>query len=619
MANPFSESVQVKIDGDSSGLQSAVGGAISSLDSLGGAVAGAGTAMAGLSGGAIKESIDAYASFDKAMTESQAIMGDLSGKEMSQMEKAAREVGRTTMHSADDAADSYFYLASAGMDAEQAIDAMLEVAKFAQAGNFDMAKATDIATDSLSALGMASEDPQKNLKNLRRVQDTMVKANQLANASVEQFGQSMMKAGPAVQSAGYDVEEAGAMLSVFADQGLKGRRAGTILKRTLNDLQKQAVQNADKFEELGIEVFDADGNMRPMNEIVKDMEGSLGDMSSEQRAAAMAQLGLTEQSRRGMEMLMGNSDALEDYENKLDDAGGATDEVAEKQMESFTAQLGLLKDNITDIGLSIGSVLVPALGALLEPLNSSVQAFAEWLDAGNEIYGVAVLVGGVIGGLAGAFVGLQMMGVAVTPIIIGIASAFGVMLAVAVPVIAAVAAIAYAWKNNLFSIRQRTRNVLNTVQSTWETVSSRIREIVTVFWDGVTGEFNNNAGTIRTIVQTALQTIRQIVMTVLQAVRQFWQTHGQQIRQIAQLTYQLLRQIIQSAMTVIRQTIQLALQAVQRLWNTHAQTIMTRVQSLTDAIMTFFTTLFNALLPLIQGALQRILAFWQRHGDKIEA
>ena len=92
----------------------------------------------GLAGGAITTFsglfLKSFAGFDDAMTQSLAIMEDVSDAMRNKMAKAAKDVALTTRFSAKDAAASYFFLASAGLDAKQSIEALPQVAQFAQAG-----------------------------------------------------------------------------------------------------------------------------------------------------------------------------------------------------------------------------------------------------------------------------------------------------------------------------------------------------------------------------------------------------------------------------------------------------------------------------------------------------
>ena len=130
------------------------------------------------------KSVYSFAKFDDAMTKSTAIMGNLSDDMKKKMEDTARTMSTQTITSAQDLAKSYYYLASAGMTAEQSIGALSTVEKFAVAGTFDMAKATELLSDSQKALGLDSKNTAENMKGLLRVSDVLVRANTLANASV---------------------------------------------------------------------------------------------------------------------------------------------------------------------------------------------------------------------------------------------------------------------------------------------------------------------------------------------------------------------------------------------------------------------------------------------------
>ena len=320
--------------------------------------AGVGVAVAGLAAVSVK----AFAEFDAAMVKSTAIMGGISDTMKGEMSDAAREVAKSTTFSAAQAAESFFFLASAGLDAEQSIAAMPKVANFAQAGMFDMALATDLLTDAQSALGLSVDDTQENMANMARVSDVLVRANVLANASVQQFSEALTnKAGAALKALGKDVEEGVAVLAAFADQGIKGDYAGTQLGIVLRDLSTKAIKNGDAFRSMGIEVFDSTGDMNNLADIIGDLEGALDGMSDETQKATLLQMGFSDKSLASLQALLGTSEAIREYEGELRNAAGTTDEVAQNQLTSFSAQLDLMKSKFVDIGIEIGSRLAPAL------------------------------------------------------------------------------------------------------------------------------------------------------------------------------------------------------------------------------------------------------------------
>lgn len=339
-------------------------------------VAGATLAVAGIGAASVK----AFADFDQAMTQSLAIMGDVSDTLRNDMSDAAREVAKTTTFSAEQAAESYYFLASAGLDAAASVQAMPKVAAFAQAGMFDMALATDLLTDAQSALGLTVDDTAANTENMVRVSDVLVKANTLANASVQQFSEALTnKAGAAMKSVGMDIEEGVAVLAAFADQGVKGVDAGTKFSIVLRDLQSKAIENADAFKRAGIEVFDASGELNNMGDIIANVEDRLGGMSDEQKKVELSTLGFTDKSVSALLALMGTSEAIKEYEQGLRDAGGTTEEVANKQLESLKAQFDLLKSAVIDVGISIGEELEPVFKTLVEEISPVVGEIGDAL------------------------------------------------------------------------------------------------------------------------------------------------------------------------------------------------------------------------------------------------
>jgi len=303
------------------------------------------------------------------------------------MSDAAREVAKNTTFSAEQAAESFFFLASAGLSAEQSVAAMPQVAKFAQAGMFDMATATDLATDAQSALGLVSEDTEENLANLTRVTDVFVKANTLANTSVEQLATALTtKAGNALKTVGKDVEEGAAALAVFADQGIKGERAGTLLTNTifgLTDIMKKAPEEAER---LGIEIFNAAGEMNSFADISEDLTAALSTMTKEQQIATLDSLGFTKQAREGTLALLGQADSLRTYEGELRNAGGTAQEVADKQLDTFNAKLSLLGSAVADVAIDVGQQLVPTIEKLIPVIEDLLPKIGdELVKAVNDV------------------------------------------------------------------------------------------------------------------------------------------------------------------------------------------------------------------------------------------
>ena len=410
--------------------------------------------------------------FDQAMTNSLAIMGNLSDSMKNDMTKAAREVAKTTTYSAKQAGEAYYFLASAGMSAATSLQALPKVAKFAQAGNFDLALATDLVTDAQSALGLSSKDTEKSIEGLTRVSDVLVKANTLANASVRQFSESLTnKAGAAIRLLGKDIEEGVAVLAAFADQGVKGKEAGESLNIVMRDLQRASIENRAAFDSAGVAVFDSSGEMRHMADIVGELEKRLSGMSDEQKRVELSTLGFQERSISATMVLLGTSDAIRNYEKDLRQTAGTTDEVSKKQLESFKNQMILIKNRMVDVGLTIWNIVQPALMDTFIPAIDKgvkkIEAFADWFnllpkDLKNFAIGMglaAAAIGPLLLGLGKAMVlfkDLQIVIKSLNVLLLG--NPFGIAALAITGIALAVGKTVSAWQKWKAEIGQKVQN-----------------------------------------------------------------------------------------------------------------------------------------------------------------
>ncbi len=319
--------------------------------------------------------VKAFASFDDAMVKSLAIMGDVSSGMQAHMREVALTLSKEGVTSAKDLAKSYFFLASAGLTAQQSVAALATVERFAVAGAFDMALATDLLTDAQSALGLTVADAQRNMENMTRVSDVLTGANTLANATTEQFSKALTsQAGPAMKSYKVGLEEGVAVLAAYADQGIKAERAGNMFGRMLRLMTKGFKDNEAAWRKFGINIFDANEELKPMHQIVKDLSAVLGVMSTKQKIATLAMLGFQARSQQAILPLLGLGDRIEEYTKKLEDMAGITKEIADKQLKSFSSQMKILKNNIVAAGIEIGRILAPTI----LKINEQIKQLTRW-------------------------------------------------------------------------------------------------------------------------------------------------------------------------------------------------------------------------------------------------
>ena len=641
---------------DSSGFEGELQG---DMGKVGRNVAKVGAAVGAAAVGAAAVGVKAFADFDQAMTNSVAIMGDVSDTMRNDMEAAARDVAKTTTFSADQAAESYFFLASAGLDAAQSIEALPRVAAFAQAGAFDMARATDLATDAQSALGLASDDAAENLEGLTRTTDVFVRANELANTSVEQVSEAItQQAGNAMRNLNMDMEEGVAVLAAFADQGIKGSQAGTAFAATMEGLTRNARTNADEFDRLGIAVFDADGSMRNTADIVGDLEGALGGMSVEQQRAELAALGFNRQALNGIQALMGNSDALREYEEELREAGGTVDRVAEKQLDTFWAQLGLLKDNLMDVALTIGEALVPHLMSMVDAIKDNmpaIESFVEngirviadvitgtvvpaiqtviaivgrlidwWNNLSPAVQQVVKVVGAVVAGLV-LLAPIIAKVIAAVKIAIVIFKAVGAAIAlVASPiglVIAAVAALAYVIYRNWESIREWTGAawdwIVDKVSSAWEWIvdaATAAWQPIKAAWDAIVDAATAAVDWFMDHVAPIFVAWGELVTAVFDRVvgtvrdawewfRSLWEGDGSPVMDAIRDAFAFLREHVELVWSAITAAVEVAWDTIVAVWDAIGEPLLAVVSAAWESFRDLVGLVWDAIVTIVETAL----------------
>lgn len=354
--------------------------------------------------------------FDQAMTESLAIQQGVTGRMRGEMEDLAKSIAVDLGMAPKQAAEGFYFLASAGLNVEQQMAALPQVAAFAKAGMMELEQATEMAYDVLSALGLKVQDPVKQLENLALVTDVMTQAAIDSQGTVEQFAEALSnRAGGSIKAFGLDLEESVGLLEVFADQGIKGKVAGERFSMLIRDMALKSLKNADAWKELGISVYDAGGNMNGILPIMTQIDKALLPMTDVQRTEALKAMGFTLRDVQTILSVLGKSDDMARFTKQLDEAGGAAQRVAENQMESLRSKIDQVKsftivmaiegwEKLQEAGNWLATTFAPAIDAVWEALANLRSG--EWRVL--EALGSVALGGAALGlqGMAKAIEGL---------------------------------------------------------------------------------------------------------------------------------------------------------------------------------------------------------------------
>jgi TP901 family phage tail tape measure protein len=308
------------------------------------------------------EALRAFTSFNHALTESTAMMF-ATAQQTEEMSEAALKLSQTAARGPKDLAESFYYMAGAGMNAAQSIGALPTILDFAMAGAFSMEEATDRLTTAQFSLGMASENVEQHLRNLTHIGDALVFTANKATGSVRQFAVALTRdAATTASTFGISLEETMAALAAYGKSGIHSSLAGGSFGRAIRLLGVAYSTSAEEQKKFGFQIFDQTGKFRNLADIMDNLRDVLKKYSAESRAVILKQMGFEALSQRAILPLLDKGGFMRDFQKELmEKAGGGTKEIAAKQMESFSNQMKMIRNQIEVRFIALGGMIAPTV------------------------------------------------------------------------------------------------------------------------------------------------------------------------------------------------------------------------------------------------------------------
>ena len=297
-----------------------------------------------------------FIDYDAAITAASAKFKDLNrtsdtyNETMVRLKQTARDLGATTEFTATQAAQGLDFLAMAGFNTEQAMAALPGVVNLATVAQTDLARATDIASDSIGAFGLMTEDAGQLQANFTRLNDVFARTMTTANTNMEDLFESVKKGAPAFTASGQSLESFNTLVGIMANSGVKGSESGTQLRNMMLRLAGPTGEAASLLKEMDIVVEDSQGNFRDIIDILADFEKGTASMGEVQKAAALKTI-FGARSITGVNILLQEgSESLREYREKLIGATGASAEMADVIRGSLSNRIATLKSAAIELG-----------------------------------------------------------------------------------------------------------------------------------------------------------------------------------------------------------------------------------------------------------------------------
>jgi hypothetical protein len=309
------------------------------------------------SGAAVKMAVD----FDKSMTQIKSLVG-VAGAEVDAMGERAKRMAADTGQSANAAAEALFFITSAGLRGEEAMQVLEASLKAAAVGLGETKTVADLATSAMNAYG-------SDVLSATDATDVMVSAVREGKLEADELAQSMGRVLPVASAMGVRFDEVGAAFAALSRTGTNAAEAATQVRGILTSLLKPTTDAQTALAEMGLST---QGLRQEINENVRALSGI-------------------------MDLLGANVQTTRDIFDSMTESAGATAKAFEATSESasfqLTKALNEAKVAFTEMGAVILTEVLPLIKNLSKFITDLFKAFSN-LDDGTQKF--IITVGGIV-------------------------------------------------------------------------------------------------------------------------------------------------------------------------------------------------------------------------------
>lgn len=387
----------------------------------------------------------------------------LTGREAEKLRQTLMQVSESQTDlgfSAAEASQGLEALVKAGMSADEAAQALRSALSLARLENISTDKAAGLLVQTLTMFNLSADESARAL-------DAISKAADAGIDTAAGYASGLANAGAAAANMGLSLEETLAALVELDKTYGSATESGTYLNALFKDLIAKA-------DDLGISLYNSDGSMRSLDDIIGQIRGKVQGFGDDQ-AAVNEYLGVFDvRAQRAVLGLINYQGSIAETIGQMEEARGVQEKVnmvmettagkldrQNAEMENASYQLGQMNANMQIAWKQLAAGLGP-IGAVADALGPSLLQGA--------ITGVTMnlpLLGGALKGLGGVLVGLGPAGWAVGAAIAGVTALY------------------IAYQTNFMGMRDivdgavaEIQNMLgilsDTVQSAWETVTGTL-------------------------------------------------------------------------------------------------------------------------------------------------
>lgn len=568
--NPFQDGISVVIDGDSGPLNSALDDAKAGLLDLRKSIGLAGGAIAVFSGVTIAGAIDQTRKFNDALANVQKVTSkETAGKLRDDLMRLNEEIPISLDNLTKLAEQAGKFGATAPDEIEKFVET---VGKIQTATDLSAEVAGQRFAKIAGALGMPLSEIDKLGNAVNKLADSFkTDADEITDTAVRvsnTLGQQLGLGEDQVISLSATMNEVSPSAELAASS-LRRAAESLMNPKKVKDISKALGMKVDEFRKMRDE--------NPMGLMRKVASAMNENGSAADRLRGTIGKAATDFSKLGTQL--DRTDTAQKLVNKQFKNGTSLQKEMDIRTKTLSGRLELLKGKIQNVAIVIGEQFMPHVIKLTKFLTRLVETFAKWNNKTDGAFAAITLIAGAVGGLVVAAAALLPVFSGITTVLGLVGTALGAVTLPIAAVVAAVIGLAYAWKTNLFGIRDHTMNALGQVQ--------------------------------------------KIIGRVLSWITKQWNEHGTRIMKEARKTWNVLSSLFNEGVKGVRATFAPFINWFSTQWDKHGAAILETVKFYFDGIKGFVEHILDALATLVvvilrglrgdvDGALDAIDGFFRR-------
>lgn len=317
--------------------------------------------------------VNVGSSYESQMSSVRSIT-QASDADMKKLKETAEEMGANTVFSATQAGEAMEYMAMAGWKTQEMVDGIGGVINLAAASGEDLATVSDIVTDSLTAFGKTAGDSG-------HFADVLAAASSNANTNVSMMGETFKYVAPVAGAMNYSIEDTAEVIGLMANSGIKATQAGTSLRSIFTRLAKPTADVKSAMDSLGVSVTNADGTMKPLNDVVASLRTGFSELSESEKTQVAATIA-GQEAMSGLLAIVNASDTdVNKLANAINNCSGAAEKMSQVRLDNLKGDFTLLKSATEGLGIDTFDSMNPVLRSGTQLMTGAVNSAKEYLQS----------------------------------------------------------------------------------------------------------------------------------------------------------------------------------------------------------------------------------------------